>query len=146
MAGRRRPTRSCPAARPLTTAAAAALTTDQRGLPRGFNFPAYFDADDGSDIGADELQERPQTGPVFTVNSTNDVDDGVPGIAHCSLREAIAAANANADTNTIDFAAEVPGLHTGVTGTITLTNGQLTITNSVNINWPGRGESDGERE
>ncbi|MBI3851466.1 MAG: CSLREA domain-containing protein [Verrucomicrobia bacterium] len=115
------------------------LATDQRGQPRPFNFPAYFDADDASDIGAYELQERAQTGPGFTVNTTDDADDGVPGIAHCSLREAIAAANANADTNTIDFAAEVPGLHTGVTGTITLTNGQLTITNSVNINGPGAG-------
>jgi len=113
------------------------LATDQRGLPRPFNFPAYYDADDGSDIGAYELQERAQTGPVFTVNSNDDADDGVPGIAHCSLREAIAAANANLDTNTIDFAAEVPSVHSGVTGTITLTNGQLTISNSVNINGPG---------
>ena len=113
------------------------LATDQRGLPRIFNFPAYFDAADGSDIGAYELQERAQSGPVFTVNSSDDVDNGIPGIAHCSLREAINAANANSDTNTIDFAAEVPGLHTGVTGTITLANGQLTVTNSVNINGPG---------
>jgi len=113
------------------------LATDQRGQPRGFDFPLYYDADDASDIGAVEMQEGPQPGPVFTVNSTNDVDDGVAGIAHCSLREAIAAANANAYTNTIDFAAELPGVHTGVTGTITLTNGQLTITNSVNINGPG---------
>jgi CSLREA domain-containing protein len=113
------------------------LTTDQRGLPRPFNFPAYFDADDGSDIGAYELQERAQTGPVFTVNSNDDTDDGIPGIAHCSLREAIAAANAFADTNTIDFAAEVPRLHTGVTGTITLTNGELVITNDLTITGPG---------
>ncbi len=113
------------------------LATDQRGQLRGFNFSLYYDAEDGSDIGAYELQERAQTGPVFTVNTTDDAEDGVPGIAHCSLREAIAAANANADTNTIDFAVAVPSLHAGVTGTITLTNGQLTITNSVNINGPG---------
>ena len=122
------------------------LATDQRGQSRGFNFPAYFDADDASDIGAYELQERAQTNwvvngsssnLVFIVNSTNDVDDGVPGIAHCSLREAINAANATPGTNTINFAAEIPGLHTGVTGTITLSNGELTITNSVNINGPG---------
>jgi len=113
------------------------LATDQRGLPRPFNFPAYFDADDGSDIGAVEMQEGPQSGPVFTVNSTNDVDDGVPGIAHCSLREAINAANATPGTNSINFATAIPGLVAGVTGTITLTNGQLTITNSVNISGPG---------
>lgn len=59
------------------------------------------------------------------------------GIAHCSLREAIAAANANADTNTINFATAIPGVMSGVTGTITLTNGQLTVTNSVNIVGPG---------
>ncbi|MCX6925361.1 MAG: CSLREA domain-containing protein, partial [Verrucomicrobia bacterium] len=103
------------------------LTTDQRGLPRPFNFPAYYDADDGSDIGAYELQERAQSGPVFTVNSNDDVDDGVPGIAHCSLREAINAANAIPGTNTINFATAIPGLMNGVTGTIVLTNGQLSV-------------------
>jgi CSLREA domain-containing protein len=119
------------------------LATDQRGLPRPFNFPAYFDAADASDIGAVEMQEAPQPGPVFTVNSTNDVDDGVPGLAHCSLREAIAAANANADTNTINFATAIPGVMTGLTGTITLTNvvppnyGRLEISNSVAIIGPG---------
>ncbi len=111
------------------------LATDQRGLPRIFNFPAYFDAADGSDIGTYELQERAQTGPVFTVNTTDDVDDGVPGIAHCSLREAIAAANANSTTNAgiIIFATNVPGLYTGVTGTITLTNGALVVGKSMTI-------------
>jgi CSLREA domain-containing protein len=113
------------------------LTTDQRGQPRPFRFPYYIAAADGSDIGAYELQERPQTGPVFTVNSNDDVDDGVPGIAHCSLREAVNAANANPGTNTINFAAAIPGLMNGVTGTITLTNGELAVTNSVNITGPG---------
>ncbi|HEY9174097.1 MAG TPA: right-handed parallel beta-helix repeat-containing protein, partial [Verrucomicrobiae bacterium] len=113
------------------------LSADQRGQPRSFGFPAYFDASDGSDIGAYELQERAQTGSVFTVNTTDDADDGVPGIAHCSLREAIAAANANADTNTVAFAVEVPGLHTGVTGTIVLSHGRLVITNDLAITGPG---------
>jgi CSLREA domain-containing protein len=40
---------------------------------------------------------------VFTVNSTNDIDDGVCNAAHCSLREAILAANAAAGTDTIRF-------------------------------------------
>jgi CSLREA domain-containing protein len=65
------------------------------------------------------------------------VDDGVPGIAHCSLREAINAANSTQGTNTINFATAIPGLMTGVTGTITLTNGELTINNNVNISGPG---------
>jgi len=124
------------------------VTTDQRGQPRPVRFPAYLAPGDGSDIGAYELQERAQTNwvvsgssssLVFIVNSTNDVDDGVPGIAHCSLREAINAANAAPGTNTtmITFATNVPGISTGVTGTITLTNGQLGIYNNVNINGPG---------
>ena len=124
------------------------VTTDQRGQPRPFKFPFLIAAADGSDIGAYELQERAQTNwvvngsssnLVFTVNSTNDVEDGVPGIAHCSLREAINAANANPTTNTtmITFATNVPGISTGVTGTITLTNGQLAISKSVSINGPG---------
>ena len=124
------------------------LTTDQRGQPRPVRFPAYFAADDGSDIGAYELQERPQTNWVvngsssnllYIVNSKDDVDDGVPGIAHCSLREAINAANANSDSNSIVFAASVPGVMTGVTGTIVLTNGQLSIGGSgpLSITGPG---------
>ena len=40
---------------------------------------------------------------TFTVNSTNDFDDGVCNAAHCSLREAIFAANAAAGTDTIRF-------------------------------------------
>jgi CSLREA domain-containing protein len=40
---------------------------------------------------------------TFTVNSTNDVDDGVCNAAHCSLREAIFAANGTPGTDTIRF-------------------------------------------
>lgn len=120
------------------------LTTDQRGQPRPFRFPLLIAPGDGSDIGAYELQERAQTNWVvnesssnllYIVNSTNDVDDGVPGIAHCSLREAINAANAVTGTNmtTINFATNVPGISTAVTGTITLTNGQLSITKAVKV-------------
>ena len=38
---------------------------------------------------------------TFTVNSTADTDDGTCDFAHCSLREAINAANANAGLDTI---------------------------------------------
>src|SRR5512134_514426 len=41
---------------------------------------------------------------TFTVNSTNDFDDGMCNVAHCSLREAIFAANGAAGTDTIRFA------------------------------------------
>jgi CSLREA domain-containing protein len=40
---------------------------------------------------------------TFTVNSANDFDDGVCNAVHCSLREAIFAANALAGTDTIRF-------------------------------------------
>ncbi len=46
-----------------------------------------------------------QSAPIatFTVNSTNDVNDGTCNAAHCSLREAIIAANAAAGSDTINF-------------------------------------------
>src|SRR5262249_26826317 len=56
---------------------------------------------------------------TFTV--TNLSDSGAD-----SLRAALALANANPDADTIDFAL-------GLTGTITLTTGELTISNSVTI-------------
>ena len=36
-------------------------------------------------------------GPPYVVNTTNDVNDGVCDATHCSLREAILAANAHAN-------------------------------------------------
>jgi CSLREA domain-containing protein len=41
---------------------------------------------------------------TFTVNSANDADDGACTTVHCSLREAINAANSAAGTQTISFA------------------------------------------
>ena len=49
---------------------------------------------------------------TFTVNSADDVDDGTCDATHCSLREAIAAANANAGTDTIAFNIPGAGPHT----------------------------------
>jgi CSLREA domain-containing protein len=55
----------------------------------------------------------------------------VCGSTDCSLREALNAANAAAGANTIKFAANV-------TGTITLTLGELTITDApLTITGPG---------
>jgi trimeric autotransporter adhesin len=39
----------------------------------------------------------------YIVNTTDDVNDGVCNVAHCSLREAIITANATPDKNTIRF-------------------------------------------
>lgn len=44
---------------------------------------------------------------TFTVNTEDDTDDGTCDIAHCSLREALNAANLNAGTDTIAFS--IPG-------------------------------------
>lgn len=40
---------------------------------------------------------------IWTVNSINDLDDGVCNAVHCSLREAIIAANNSIDTDVIAF-------------------------------------------
>jgi titin len=45
---------------------------------------------------------------TFTVNTTNDVDDGVCNAIHCSLREAITTANQEIDGATIAF--DIPGV------------------------------------
>ena len=73
----------------------------------------------------------------FTVNSADDVDDGTCDATHCSLREAIDAANANAGTDTIAFAipaATDPGCNAG-TGVCTIqpTSALPTITDPVVI-------------
>jgi hypothetical protein len=94
----------------------ANLTTDQRGT-------GFSRVSGGSvDIGAYEDQL------LFVV--TNDADNG-PG----SLRAAIAAANAEPGSDTIVFAPA----YFSVPRTITLTNGELTITDSVTIAGPESG-------
>ena len=60
---------------------------------------------------------------TYPVTNLNDVGSG-------SLRQAILDANANPGTDVITFSA-------GVTGTITLTTGQLTISDAVSIMGPG---------
>src|SRR5580765_6565975 len=73
-------------------------------------------------LGVETLDDRclPST---FTV--TNLLDSGAG-----SLRAAVTSANANPGADTIDFA---------TTGTITLTSGELVITDSLTINGPGAG-------
>ena len=68
----------------------------------------------------------PRASQTFTVNSNADPGTGACDAAECTLREAVAAANANAGTDTIAF-------DPSVTGTITLTNGELLLSDSVQI-------------
>ena len=90
-------------------AGSACPATDQRGLDR----PQRA----GCDIGSFELES------LLVVTNTNDSGSG-------SLREAIAAANATPGADTITFAPWVGG-------TITLTSGQLTVTDAVTVAGPG---------
>jgi len=48
-----------------------------------------------------------QAQTTFTVNTTDDIDDGTCDATHCSLREAINAANATPGTDIIEF--NIPG-------------------------------------
>ncbi|MCC6816362.1 MAG: gliding motility-associated C-terminal domain-containing protein [Saprospiraceae bacterium] len=74
------------------------------------------------------LQIHAQT--TFTVNSTNDLDDGTCNAAHCSLREAIKAAEADPMPNIIDFAIPGPGPYTIIpTGPMPSLNGDNTLIN-----------------
>ncbi len=79
------------AANPLApgSASAACVATDQRGFPR----PAGARCD----MGAFERQDENQGGPIFSVIAVvgvnDDRDDGACTFTHCSLREAIRAAN-----------------------------------------------------
>ena len=73
---------------------------------------------------------------TFTVNSTNDADDGTCDSTHCSLREAINAANANSGADTIEF--DIPTSDLGFNATTTAftirpTSALPTITDMVTI-------------
>ncbi len=115
----------------------SSLATDALGKPRHFDFPAVANAvfGDDADIGAFEEQDSAQTGSYFVVNSTSDHDDGVCGVANCTLREAIGAANAASTTSfatSITFNSPV----FAVKQTIALTNGSLpTISAGTNSNY-----------
>ena len=69
---------------------------------------------------------------TLVVNTTDDADDGICNPTHCSLREAINAANFNAVANTIDF--EIPSsMLSGGVYTIQPTSALPTITTPITI-------------
>ena len=94
--------------------------TDQRGAPRTYDLPGVSNAagGDGTDIGAVESPVQ-----TFTVLNTNDSGAG-------SLRQAILDANASGGIDIIDFA---PSAY----GSITLTNGELLISDCLIVAGPG---------
>lgn len=75
------------------------------------------------------------TSNTLTVNTTDDLDNGACLAAHCSLREAINAANCNPDATVINFDSGVfaaPGSHT-----ISLANTLPIVVTDITINGPG---------
>lgn len=81
------------------------LSSDQRGVARPIDLAGAPNTPggNGSDIGSFEFQDLAQSGPNFVVNTTGDTDDDVCGVGDCSLREAINAANSNAEVSAITF-------------------------------------------
>ncbi|MEO5966125.1 MAG: CSLREA domain-containing protein, partial [Candidatus Limnocylindrales bacterium] len=115
-----------------TCAEAGGVVTCQLGSLASFGFPATITVDVDVRVGsagiaatsasvtasepettladnvaADTTTVAVATPATFTVTSNNDANDGTCSVAHCSLREAILAANANPGRDTIVFS--LPG-------------------------------------
>ena len=116
---------------------ASGNSSDQRGFARPTDQPSVVNASggDGSDIGACEAG-LPQTGPTFTVTTLANRGDSVDPQCttdDCTLFEALAVANANADANAINFALSSRGA-------IVAPADAFRITNPVTIKGPGARE------
>ena len=79
-----------------------------------WNFSPVGSTLDNYDIGPADpaLDELAYPVPAIVVNSDDDTDDFACDAAHCSLREAIAAANAQPGTDLIAFEIPGPATHT----------------------------------
>ena len=101
------------------------VSTDQRGAARTVDLPAFasFSGGDATDVGAVESPVR-----TFAVTKPADTNDGTCN-ADCSLREAIAAANASSGIDLIALPTSgVP---------INVSAGELLVTDCAAINGPG---------
>ena len=106
---------------------------DQRGATRPVNLPTVnATGGDGSDIGTFEL-DPVQSGANVVVSSTGDGNDGVCSVGDCTLREAINAANANADNSAITFDTKV----FAAAQTISLATALPKLSQTVTITGPG---------
>ena len=109
---------------PLVFALAFASTFSLTAL---INLPAYAGRGQASGLRATDGQQMPAAG--YVVNSLDDANDGICDLNHCSLREAITAANLNAGADTITFS---------VSGTITLTSSLPPISDTLAIDGSGQ--------
>src|SRR5262249_5498665 len=90
------------------------------GFSRGSSFPSTNTFADNFIVNVNST--------TWVVNSANDADDGVCDATHCSLREAINAANANDGADTITFNIPGSGVHTITPSTaLPFITGQVTI-------------------
>ncbi len=105
---------------------------DQRGMP----FGRVANGDDVPEARIDIGAYERQPGEVYqlVVDTLVDEDDGDYSAGDFSLREAIAIANANPGSDTIEFA---PELTSSGPATILLTQGSLRISDAVTIEGPG---------
>ncbi|HEY70995.1 MAG TPA: CSLREA domain-containing protein [Anaerolineae bacterium] len=75
---------------------------------------------------------------TFVVNAADDVDDGACDDSHCSLREAIDAANANPGSDSITFDIPGPGPHVILmTDMLTISDDQTRIDGSSQSGYSG---------
>jgi CSLREA domain-containing protein len=104
------------------------VVTDQRGQSRPNDNPFIPNANggNGSDIGAFEL------GGLLVITTVADFDDGACTASHCTLREAINAANALSGDDVIAF---LPG----VSGTIQLASALPALSSDITLQGPGSG-------
>lgn len=83
----------------------------------------------GAVLGASAVMASAAQANTYVVTTNADAAENCTNDA-CTLRDAVAAANANPGADTITFAS-------GVTGTIKLTAGQLTVTDPLTLTGPG---------
>ncbi len=84
------------------------------------------------------LGARPAQAAPFEVNSAGDAGDGICGATECTLREAIANANANTEADTITFDSSLAGQTVNLTtsGDGTFGPSALAVTSEISIEGP----------
>ena len=112
----------------------AVAAVDARGFPRPYDFPAVENTFDGADIGAYEAHDFVQATDVVTVNAFTDQDDGICGILHCTLREAVARVNALREQTTATDKLKIR--FADFAGTVQL-NKELVVSGGIQIEGPG---------